>query len=89
MMKWLFNILKKKYQYDLEKKTACLSVQPRKLDSYGINFTVHRATGGFIVEYHQFDRKNDRSEHTLHIVREEEDLGNELSKIISFQSLKY
>ena len=65
------------------------AVPSRRLDSHGINFTVHRATGGFIVEYHQFDRKNDRSEHTLHIVREEEDLGNELSKIISFQSLKY
>lgn len=86
-MKWLYNILKKKYQYDLENQPV--PVQPRKLDSYGINFTVHRATGGFIVEYHQFDRKNDRTDHTLHIVREEEDLGNELSKIISFQSLKY
>lgn len=87
-MKWLYNILKKKYQYILENEPV-KAVQPRRLDSHGINFTVHRATGGFIVEYHQYDRKNDRSEHTLHIVHEEEDLGNELSKIISFQSLKY
>jgi hypothetical protein len=87
-MKWLYNILKKKYQYNLEIQPV-EGVTSRRIDSHGINFTVHRATGGFIVEYHQFNRENDRSEHTLHIVREEEDLGNELSKIISFQSLKY
>lgn len=59
-----------------------------KLDSSGMNFTVYKANGGFIFEYHQYDRHRDRSEHKLHIVTDDKDLGEELGKIISFETLR-
>jgi hypothetical protein len=59
-----------------------------KLDSAGMNFTVYKANGGFILEYHQYDRHRDRSEHKLHIVTDDKDLGEEIGKIISFETLR-
>jgi pyruvoyl-dependent arginine decarboxylase (PvlArgDC) len=58
------------------------------LSSFGMNFTVYKANGGFIVEYHQYDRHRDRGEHKLHIITEDKDLGEELGKIISFETLR-
>jgi len=59
-----------------------------RLNSNGMNFSVHKANGGFIVEYHWYDRHRDRSENKLHIVTEDKDLGEELGKIISFETLR-
>jgi hypothetical protein len=49
---------------------------------------VYKANGGFIVEYHQYDRQRDRSEHRLHIVTDDKDFGEEIGKIISFETLR-
>ena len=59
-----------------------------RLNSNGMNFSVHKANGGFIIEYHYYDRHRDRSENKLHIVTEDKDLGEELGKIISFETLR-
>jgi hypothetical protein len=53
-----------------------------------MNFSVYKANGGYIVEYRQYDRQRDRSDNKLHIVHEDQDLGRELSKIISFEALR-
>jgi hypothetical protein len=59
-----------------------------RLNSSGMNFSVYKANGGFIIEYHYYDRHRDRSENKLHIVTEDKDLGEELGKIISFETLR-
>jgi hypothetical protein len=59
-----------------------------RLNSNGMNFSVHKANGGFIIEYHYYDRHRDRSENKLHIVTDDKDLGEELGKIISFETLR-
>jgi len=59
-----------------------------RLNSNGMNFSVHKANGGFIIEYHYYDRHRDRNENKLHIVTEDKDLGEELGKIISFETLR-
>ena len=58
------------------------------LDSPGMNFTVYRASGGHIVEHRTYDRKTDRNNHSLHIITDDKDLGEELGKIITFENLR-
>jgi hypothetical protein len=60
----------------------------RSIDSNGMNFTVYRANGGHIVETRHYDRKRDSNDHSLHIITDDKDLGEEIGKIITFERLK-
>jgi hypothetical protein len=73
---------------DYATTTIAGSPKTSNLNSFGMNFTVYKANGGFIIEYHYYDRHRDRSENKLHIVTEDKDLGEELGKIISFETLR-
>jgi hypothetical protein len=53
-----------------------------------MNFAVYRANGGTVVEINRYDRKKDDNYCDLHIVHSDENLGEALSKIITFESLK-
>jgi len=92
IIRWLnkkFNrYLKDAYVGVYANQTIASSPKTSNLNSFGMNFTVYKANGGFIVEYHQYDRHRDRSENKLHIVTEDKDLGEELGKIISFETLR-
>jgi hypothetical protein len=92
---WILKWFNKKVQNDLKESRAEVypsetigSSRVSNLASSGMNFTVYKANGGFILEYHQYDRHRDRSEHKLHIVTDDKDLGEELGKIISFETLR-
>lgn len=95
-MQFIIRWLNKKFNSSLkdggigvyENQTISGSPKTANLNSFGMNFTVYKANGGFIVEYHQYDRHRDRGEHKLHIVTEDKDLGEELGKIISFETLR-
>jgi len=91
IIRWLnkkFNSYLKDASIGVYATDTIASPKPSKLDSCGMNFTVYKANGGFIIEYHYYDRHRDRSEHKLHIVTEDKDLGEELGKIISFETLR-
>lgn len=95
-MNWFFKWLRSKLNnVDVEKSrvyaTEAISSpynSVKHVDSHGMNFTVYKANGGYIVQYNQYDKRTDRSETKLHIVTEDKDLGEELSKIISFEILR-
>jgi hypothetical protein len=53
-----------------------------------MNFTVYRANGGTIVEYNKYDERKDQHHCDLHIVHEDQNLGEALGKIVTFESLK-
>ena len=53
-----------------------------------MNFAVYRANGGTVVEINRYDRKKDDNYCDLHIVHSDENLGEALGKIITFESLK-
>jgi hypothetical protein len=53
-----------------------------------MNFTVYRANGGVLVEINRYDERKDQHHCELHIVTPDEDLGNALGKIVTFESLK-
>ena len=57
-------------------------------DSECIRFKVFRASGGTVIQTDRYDRKNDRQYNNLHVIVEGQDLGHEIGKIITYESLK-
>lgn len=64
------------------------TVSERSLNSHGMNFTIYRADGGFVVETRQYDRKRDENHMNLHVITSDKDIGEELGKIITYQNLR-
>jgi len=59
-----------------------------ELHSQGFRLSVYGASGGTIIETTKYDRKSDENRHSLHVVTEDKDLGEELSKIITMEQLR-
>jgi hypothetical protein len=54
----------------------------------GMNFVVFNATGGKVIQIHSYDpTRTDRTTSNLYIITDKEDLGEELSQIITKESL--
>lgn len=95
-MKWFDNWICKKYKDILnrtglelqEKEIPIPRLSTRSIDSNGINFTVYRANGGYILEHRVYDTKNDRTDNSLYIITEDKNLGEEIGKIIVFEALR-
>jgi hypothetical protein len=58
------------------------------LHSQGFRLQVYGASGGTIVETTKYDQKKDENRHSLHVVTEDKDLGEELAKIITMEQLR-
>jgi len=58
------------------------------IQSRGFRLNVYSASGGTIIETTKYDRKTDENRHSLHVVTEDKDLGEELSKIITMEQLR-
>ena len=58
------------------------------LNSQSFRLNIYGAGGGTIIETTKYDRKSDENRHSLHIVTEDKDLGEELAKIITMEQLR-
>jgi hypothetical protein len=58
------------------------------IQSQGFRLNVYSASGGTIVETTKYDRQKDEHRHSLHVVTDDKELGEELSKIITMESLR-
>ena len=101
-MKWLDNwILKRAKRIRQRNETigsvnrieGSLTVREDDRPSIGsnrhrMNFVVYRANGGMMVEYNRYDERKDHHHCELHIVHPDQDLGEALGKIVTFESLK-
>jgi hypothetical protein len=59
-----------------------------ELSSNSFRLNIYGASGGTIIETSKYDRKSDENRHSLHVVTEDKDLGEELSKIITMEQLR-
>ena len=59
-----------------------------ELHSQGFRLSVYGASGGTIIETTKYDRKSDENRHSLYVVTEDKDLGQELAKIITMEQLR-
>ncbi len=58
------------------------------LASNGFRLNIYGASGGTIIETTKYDRKNDENRHSLHVVTDDKNLGEEISKIITMENLR-
>ena len=63
-------------------------VEADRLSSEGMRLQVYRASGGYVVETRNYDHHKDRSFHTMHVITEDQDLGEALGKIVMMEALK-
>lgn len=59
-----------------------------QLDSRGMSFTIHMASGGYVLEYSAYDDKTDRHNHNLHIIPSDQDMGQGIAHIITLEMLR-
>ena len=102
MLKWFYKWLDNKLQnsrYEEDEAVPMNSVQSKRrristvresddLASEPIQFKMYKAAGGWAIEFRQYDNRNDRMDTSLYVVNDEEELGNNISKIITMEALK-
>lgn len=102
-MKWFNKWFAKKCQQawaEAREGTIENSMQPSpmkaaKLDrSLGdhrqtMNLQIHSANGGYVLEFTKYDRKRDEHDRNLHIITEQEQLGEAIAKIITVEMLRH
>lgn len=59
-----------------------------ELESTGMRFNLYKASGGYVIETRSYDERNDRNINKMYVINEEKDLGQELGKIITMESLR-
>jgi hypothetical protein len=52
-----------------------------------MSFKVYSAVGGRIVEFRMFDSQQDKYEHKLYVISDEEDFGDSIKKIAVLNAL--
>jgi hypothetical protein len=63
-------------------------VEADRLSSEGMRLQIYRASGGYVVETKAYDHHKDRNFHTMHVITEDQDLGDALGKIVMMEALK-
>jgi hypothetical protein len=58
------------------------------LSTEPITFKMFKASGGWAIEFRQYDNRNDRIDTSLYVVNDEEELGKHISQIITMEALK-
>ena len=88
-MRWLKKRLRNWLEEDdyitLESHTIRAVDEP---DAECIRFKVFRANGGTVIQTDIYDRRADRQYNNLYVIVEGQDIGHELGKILTFESLK-
>ena len=65
-----------------------LHIDTSSLHTTPMNLSIYRAAGGTIVETRCYDRKSDENNYRLHIITDDKDLGAEIGKIITMETLR-
>jgi len=58
------------------------------LASEPVQFKMYKASGGWAIEFRQYDRKRDTVDTSLYVVNDEQELGKHISQIITMEALK-
>ena len=69
-------------------RRGSLITRGSSLDSRGMSFTIHQASGGYVLEYSAYDDKTDRHNHNLHIIPSDQDMGQGIAHIITLEMLR-
>jgi hypothetical protein len=70
------------------RRGAIVSSRSSHIDSRGMNFTIHMANGGYVLEYSTYNEKTDRHDTALHIITSDTDLGQGIAHVITLEMLR-
>jgi hypothetical protein len=102
-MKWFFNWLREKLdntRYAKEEAIPQIGLASNRsrrnnilresedICSEPITFKMYKASGGWAIEFRQYDNRNDRVDTSLYVVTDENELGKHISQIITMEALK-
>jgi hypothetical protein len=59
-----------------------------RLESNGMRFQLYRATGGYVIEVRSYDEHKDRTITGMYVITDDNNLGEELGKIVTMECLK-
>ena len=65
-----------------------VSVSSDNIDADGYTLRVYPARGGRVIQYHKYDRKQDRANTSLYVISDSEDLGDAVKNIVVEQALQ-
>ena len=77
--------MRERHQEDIQISDCAEEV---RISATGIRFEVYRANGGTVIETRRNDRRTGDSVYELHVVSGDQDIGEEIGKIITMESLK-
>jgi hypothetical protein len=63
-------------------------VESDRLSSEGMRMQIYKASGGYVVETRSYDHHKDRNLNSMHVITEDQDLGDALGKIVMMEALK-
>ena len=69
-------------------KPARLSSDNGGLDSPAVRFKMFKASGGTIIETQIYDERKDRHVNGLYVITNDKNIGEEINKILTMESLK-
>lgn len=64
------------------------AIEESRLQSDGIRLQIYKASGGYVVETRGYDSKTDRNRCNMHVVTNDQDLGEALGKIVMLEALQ-
>lgn len=73
---------------ELEEDIPQLVTAGDGLSSEGMRLQIYRANGGYVIETRSYDSHKDRHFNTMHVITEDQDLGECLGKIVMMEALK-
>jgi hypothetical protein len=82
LRQWLFEEKEDSYS------DSIISVEESKFNSEGMRLQVYRASGGFVIETRHYNRRKDENMNAMFVITEDQDLGAEIGKIITMETLK-
>lgn len=94
LKKWIFKAVKEGSELDqadqmsFSNQLVAKDSSSTRFEQRGMNFTLYKANGGYVLEYRSYDRKTDRNDNRLHIITGDQDLGQQIAHIITFEALQ-
>ena len=91
-MKWLKRKLRRWIEEDRGEggvyPSAVKSIDNDIDSSEGYTLKVYPARGGRVIQYYKYDRQKDRSNTSLYVISDAEDLGDAVKNIVVEQALQ-
>jgi|688.fasta_scaffold229994_4 hypothetical protein len=89
-MNWLKNFQKKRNRVRQSSEIGSIQGNHNEFESHGpLRIHVHRAIGGMVIQTNNYDEKQDKLHQNLYVIQSHQNLAEELSKIITIETIKF